>query len=228
MLRKINMVANDKLMVELNYTMNCYNQETKQALETLYNEKRNNSKKVPLLFTAPVELNMYELCDVGYDTFVVYSYVDTMVSANCLYKNTHNASCLCCGNQTSRHQGVGLSNGYRGDQYEPANSFYILDRKNKKLHYKVYCKYCYNKIFNTEPLYLLDKIDEIESIYYNRNGRSIKNADILANNDSTNSNIGPWKYRIDFSFENEKEVKNILNSICPESFTRGHFKTSIK
>lgn len=228
MLRKINMVANDKLMVEINYTMNCYNSETKKVLETLYNEKRNNSKKVPLLFTAPVELNIYELCDVGYDTFVVYSYVDTMVSANCLYKNTHNASCLCGGNKRLSHLGIDSPNNHRGEQYEPANSFYILDRKNKKLHYKVYCKYCYNKIFNTEPLYLLDKVDEIESIYYNRKKTSDKRIDILDNINSTNSNNGRLKYRIDFSFEDEKAMKNILNSVCPESFTRGHFKTSIK
>lgn len=172
MLRRINKIANNELKIELNYTMNCYNSETKLVLERIYNDKRNNAKDVPLLFTAPVELNIYELSDVGYDTMILYSYIDTMVTANCLNKNIKAES----------------------------KSSYILDRKNKKLHYKAYCKYCYNKIFNTEPLFLLDKIGDI---------------------------VGP-SYRIDFSFESDKEVKNILAMKCPESFTRGHYKTSIK
>lgn len=172
MLRRINKIANNELKIELNYTMNCYNSETKLVLERIYNDKRSNAKDVPLLFTAPVELNIYELSDVGYDTMILYSYIDTMVTANCLNKNTKAES----------------------------KSSYILDRKNKKLHYKAYCKYCYNKIFNTEPLFLLDKIGDI---------------------------AGP-SYRIDFSFESDKEVKSILSGTCPESFTRGHYKTSIK
>lgn len=197
-LRKINKAANEKLKVELNYTMNCYNAETKLVHENLYNEKRKNAGEVPLLFTAPVELNIYELSEVGYDTFIVYSYIDTMVTANCLHKN------LVGANTIRPHR--------KGELYEPTCKYrfnfenvhdyssYIIDRKGKKLHYKTYCKYCYNKIFNTEPLYLLDKIDELNEL----------------------------SYRIDFSFETENEVRDILNKKIPESFTRGHFKNSIK
>lgn len=190
-LRKINMVKNDKLMVELNYTMNCYNVETKNLFTELYNEKRKNANDVPLHFTAPVELNIYELSDVGYDTIILYSYIDTMVAANCIYKNS-----------IAKHSD--LTHCKHRFDFNNVNNYssYVLDRKNKKLYYKTYCKYCYNKIFNTEPMYLLDKIDEIETY--------------------------EMKYRIDFSFENENQIRDILNMKCPESFTRGHFKNSIK
>lgn len=187
MLRKINKAANEKLKVELNYTMNCYNAETKTVYENLYNEKRKNAKEVPLLFTAPVELNTYELSEVGYDTMVAYSYIDTMVTANCLRKNISEPIC---------------KNRFNFENVHDFSS-YIIDRKGKKLHYKTYCKYCYNKIFNTEPLYLLDKID-------------------------CRGGLCEPAYRIDFSFESESEVRNILNKKIPESFTRGHFKNSIK
>lgn len=214
-LRKINKVANDKLKVELNYTMNCYNDETKKVYQNLYNEKRENASVVPLLFTAPVELNIYELSEVGYDTMIVYSYIDTMVSANCLRKNL-------AVSDTSRLARKGELNEptkRRGELNEPTCKYkfnfenvhdfssYIIDRKGKKLHYKTYCKYCYNKIFNTEPLYFLDKIDELKTI---------------------GEKLHEPAYRIDFSFETENEVRDILNKKIPESFTRGHIKNSIK
>ena len=191
MLRKINRSANQNLMIELNYTMNCYNDVTKKVLETLYNEKRNNATEVPLLFTAPLELNTYELSEVGYDTLILYSYIDTMVSANCLKKNLNLGTCI---------------NRFNFNSVQDFSS-YIIDRKGKKLYFKTYCKYCYNKIFNTDPLFLLDKIEEIKK---GELGSSLS------------------KYRIDFSFENEKEVKDILSMKCPNSFTRGHYKNTIK
>lgn len=202
-LRKINKAANEKLKVELNYTMNCYNAETKLVHENLYNEKRKNASEVPLLFTAPVELNIYELSEVGYDTFIVYSYIDTMVTANCLRKNL--AAYEPANRRGELHE---LICKYRFN-FENVHDFssYIIDRKGKKLRYKIYCKYCYNKIFNTEPLYLLDKIDEL-----------VPRADT----------VRPSSYRLDFSFETENEVRDILNKKIPESFTRGHFKNSIK
>ena len=243
MLRRINRAANKKLLVELNYTMNCYNRETKLVHETLYNEKRENVKDVPLLFTAPLELNVYELSDVGYDTFVLYSYIDTMVTANCLRKNTemkdiqgahiarpyevaHIARPYEVARIARPHNGAHITrsetigtmqceplckNRYNFNEVQDFTS-YIIDRKGEKLYYKTYCKYCYNKIFNTTPLYLIDKVDEIEDMYKK----------YLVDSKSA------LKYRLDFSFENENEVKNILSMKKPDEFTRGHFKTSIK
>ena len=208
MLRAINKSTNPSLKVELNYTMNCYNQETKNLYETLYRNKRKNGNNIPLTFTAPVELNIYEISDVGYDILILYSYIDTMVSANCLRKNTKKVDDSLCQNRFNFNKAYDYSS-------------YIIDRKGKKLYYKTYCKYCYNKIFNTEPLYLIDKIEELESIYK----ENLENQ--LVDSDSkTYSNN--FKYRIDFSFENEKEVHDILSLKKPLAFTRGHFKQSIK
>ncbi len=227
MLRKINKANNEELKVELNYTMNCYNIETKQLYENLYNEKRNNVNEVPLLFTAPVELNTYELRDVGYDTMVLYSYIDTMVSANCLRKATTSIGTKIThavqNNSIKTKQITNKNNTIVADKtastiicknrfdFNRVKDFssYIIDRKGAKLHYKTYCKYCYNKIFNTEPLFLLDKAEEIL-------GANIMHPHSMAS------------FRIDFSFENEKEVENILKTKCPDSFTRGHIKNSIK
>ena len=196
LLRKINKVANKNLLVELNYTMNCYNIETKRLYEKLYNEKRENANDIPLFFTAPLELNIYELADVKYDTFILYSYIDTMVSANCLRKIENKDNC---------------KNRFDFEKVEDFDS-YIIDRKNKKLHYKSYCKYCYNKIFNTDPLYLLDKLGEF---------------DIDRIRDLSKNSLSSSFFRIDFSFENENEMKKILQKKCPDNFTRGHFKNSI-
>ena len=219
-LRKINKAANEKLKVELNYTMNCYNDETKKVHQNLYNEKRKNASEVPLLFAAPVELNIYELLEVGYDTFIVYSYIDTMVTANCLRKNLVGAEA------TKMHR--------RGEACEPACKYrfnfenvhdfssYIIDRKGKKLYYKTYCKYCYNKIFNTEPLYLLDKIDELKFME-----PLARRSELYESATRRGEHCEP-AYRIDFSFETENEVRSILNKKIPESFTRGHIKNSIK
>ncbi len=237
MLRKINKVANEKLKVELNYTMNCYNNMTKNVFENMYNIKRKNAKTVPLLFTAPVELNIYELSVVGYDTMILYSYIDTMVSANCLKKNLNLGTGYIIGkkgtlfknvkNQDNTTKNSICKNRFNFNKVEDFSS-YIIDRKGKKLHYKTYCKYCYNKIFNTEPLYLLDKIDELGSALINFNKSVDKKYIEKDNSDLTSGINSKSSFRIDFSFENEKEVNNILNGICPDSFTRGHIKNSIK
>ena len=196
LLRKINKVKNEKLEVELNYTMNCYNIETKKVYSELYNEKRDNHKDVPLKFTAPLELNQYELKEVGYDTLIVYSYVDTMVSANCLRKNIKES----LDKDICKYR-FDFDKGFTKD-------LFLYDRLKKELHYKTYCKYCYNKIFNVSPLYLIDILDEI------------KLDEIL--DDSSYDNL-----RIDFSFEDSSKVKDIFNRKKPKDFTRGHIKNSI-
>ena len=247
MLRKINRSANQNLMIELNYTMNCYNDVTKKVLETLYNEKRNNATEVSLLFTAPLELNTYELSEVGYDTLILYSYIDTMVSANCLKKNLNLETGYIIGkkgtmfksvkNQDNTTKNSTCKNRFNFNKVEEFSS-YIIDRKGKKLYFKTYCKYCYNKIFNTDPLFLLDKIEEIKKLNIIGRDTDAKLRDTYESSRSYETckahyqkgELGATlsKYRIDFSFENEKEVKDILSMKCPESFTRGHYKNTIK
>lgn len=186
-LRKMNIISNKNIIVELNYTMNCYNNETKKVYEMLYNEKCNNNE-MKLRFTTPLELNNYEISDIKYDTIVVYGYVDTMVSANCIYKNTNKK---CYQDNANKNNTIVSTIGV------------LKDRKNKNLYYKTYCKYCYNKIFNTEPTYLIDIINEYSCFF-------------------------EMDKRIDFTFENENEVNEILQEKRPASFTRGHIKNGIK
>lgn len=187
-LRKINKISNKNLIVELNYTMNCYNSETKKVYEMLYNGKCENKSQL-LRFTSPLELNFHEIENIHYNTIVVYGYVDTMVTANCIYKNTNKKCYRDC-----------KSNGL----IAVLSTLGILkDRKNANLHYKTYCKYCYNKLFNVEPTYLIDIIDKY-------------------------SNSNEIDRRIDFTFENEDEVKEILQEKRPTNFTRGHIKKGIK
>ena len=202
-LRKISKASNKNLIIELNYTMNCYNSETKKIYEAIYNEKRANSNDVKLKFTAPVELNKYELADVMYDSVLVYGYIDTMVSANCLKKNI---------SSIKKSGEVSCKDRFNFENVENSSS-YIIDRHGKKLHYKTYCKYCYNKIFNVDPLYLLDIKDEIGL-------DRILSGNLNSNSDSS--------LRLDFTIENAKEVKDILSGIRPENFTRGHIKNTIK
>lgn len=195
-LRKLIFAKNKNLEIELNYTMNCYNKETKDLYTTLFNESLDRDKeglmKVALSFVTPVELNAHELNDVGYDTIVVYGYIDTMVSANCLRKNT-----LYCDKNAKICQ-----NRFDFDKVENNVSF-IKDRKNKELYYKTYCKYCYNKIFNTDVLYLLDMDLDFKNI------------------------------RLDFTIEDGKEVEKILMNLekrlpyTKKNFTRGHIKNTI-
>lgn len=188
-LRKIIFAKNENLEIELNYTMNCYNKETKDLYKRLYEEKNHQGM---LSFVAPVELNTHELYEVGYDTLLIYGYLDTMVTANCLRKDTlsNDKNVKLCGSR------------FDFDRAE-VNSSYIKDRKNKELHYKTYCKYCYNKIFNTDVLYLLDMDFDFENI------------------------------RLDFTIEDDREVEKILNALegrasyVPKNFTRGHIKNTI-
>ena len=220
---------------------------TKKVLKTLYNEKRNNATEVPLLFTAPLELNTYELSDVGYDTMVLYSYIDTMVSANCLKKNLNLGTGYIIGKKgtlfkNAKNKASIEKNNICIDHFNFNNvqdfSSYIIDRKGKKLYFKTYCKYCYNKIFNTEPLFLLDKIEEIKKLNIlgiNTNAKLTETYESPRSNEPCKAHCQKGElcetlsnYRIDFSFENEKEVKDILSMKCPDSFTRGHYKNTIK
>lgn len=151
-----------------------------------------------------------------------------MVTANCLRKNLAWVDTIHTPRR-GEHCEPTCKNRFNFENVHDFSS-YIIDRKGKKLHYKTYCKYCYNKIFNTEPIYLLDKIDEI--ILRSCNSRlqmqESVGTDIIRLPRSGECLQSPSSYRLDFSFETENEVRDILNKKIPESFTRGHFKNSIK
>lgn len=190
LLRRIKYLKN--INIELDYTMNIYNKLAREVYdELLLNAIKNNiednlNKKNH--YVAPVELNKFELKKLTFDTIVVYGFLPTMVSSNCIRKNTYEANC---------------KNRFNNKNVETNNS-YIIDRQNKRINYKTYCKYCYNKIFNAYPIYLLD-LDEIRNL---------------------DKNI---ELRFDFTIETEKEIEDIIiNNIRPKEFTRGHFINTIK
>jgi len=142
--------------------------------------------------TAALELNFRELQDVGLENseLVIYGYLPMMVSAQCIQKTT---------------------TGCKHTQGRIA----FTDRYQKTFVAKNQCDYCYNVIYNTSPLVLLDQRKEIEE-------------------------LAPKALRLHFTIEDQKQVKDTLDLYervfaykedsleFKEDFTRGHFKRGIK
>lgn len=143
-------------------------------------------------FTAPLELNYRELEELGCEQseLVVYGYLQMMVSAQCIHKTTEKCT----------HQ-----SGYTK----------MIDRYNKQFTAKNCCDYCYNIIYNAEPLCLLEQKEEILQ-------------------------LNPRELRLHFTIENGEETEKILNQFADvfvknkeikafeKAFTRGHFKRGVK
>ena len=143
-------------------------------------------------YTAPVEENYKELrrLNISDGTLIVYGYQPMMISAGCIKKNTD--GCV--------HQ---------------KEVSYLTDRYQKKFAVKNYCKYCYNILYNSAPLMLIQQKEEIEK-------------------------LNPSSLRLDFSLESEKEVKEILSlyedvfvmnkeiKMSGTDYTNGHFKRGVK
>lgn len=143
-------------------------------------------------FTAPVELNVKELknLDISDAALIVYGYQPVMFSAGCIQKNTDKCS----------HQ---------------ESITYLTDRYQKKFAVKNYCHCCYNVIYNSSPLMLLNNKEDIEY-------------------------LNPAALRLDFTLESAKETKAILDmytrtfcygeavDISGMDYTRGHFKRGVK
>lgn len=91
--------------------------------------------------TAPLELNVRELQDVGLDQseLVVYGNLPMMISAQCIQKTTG---------------GCTKKRGRRS----------FVDRYQKEFYVKNQCVPCYNVIYNTEPLMLTDQYEEIKHL----------------------------------------------------------------
>lgn len=143
-------------------------------------------------FTTPVELNFAEVKELGCSDsdFIVYGHLPLMTSAQCVVKNT-----VGCTKKTK--------------QYE------LKDRYNKNFIVRNYCKYCYNVIYNADPISLLGNKKEIIALH-------------------------PRNIRLDFTIENANEVKEVLEAYIASylhnessqlkmnNFTKGHFKRGIE
>ena len=139
-----------------------------------------------------MELNFREIQEVGLEQseLVVYGYFPMMISAQCV-KNTIEGC--------KKHKDI----------------MFIKDRYNKSFAVKNNCDYCYNIIYNTEPVVLTDQKTEIIE-------------------------LGPKAIRLHFTIESKEAMRNMLalyesvfcqgeKAVEPNiSFTRGHFKRGIK
>lgn len=142
--------------------------------------------------TASLELNYKELKEVGLENseLVVYGHFPMMVSAQCITKTTKG-----CKHQKGR--------------------VVFTDRFHKEFTAKNLCDYCYNMIFNTAPVVLVDQREEIED-------------------------LSPKAIRLHFTIEQKEKTNQVLElykkvfiekKLVEEpdmEFTRGHFKRGIK
>ena len=109
---------------------------------------------------------------------LVYGHLPMMVSANCIQRTS--------------------------DRCDHRNRILRLrDRMQKDMPVRCYCKYCYNQIFNAEPLVLYDLEGDVRV-------------------------LDPESVRYDFSIESENEVRKILSGAVPAAMTRGHFRHGIE
>ena len=137
--------------------------------------------------TLPLELNRKELADRGCEgsELVVYGHAPLMVTAGCI-KKTEN---IC-----NHREGL----------------VYMTDRKRKRFPVKTLCKSCCNIIYNGEPLYLLDQMEEVTA-------------------------LKPASVRMEFTIEprqRQRELTQILqsgwqNRPTDAAFTRGHFRRGV-
>ena len=141
--------------------------------------------------TLPYELNLHELQDRGLDgtdTLIVYGKIPLMLSAQCTKKNT--GGCL-------------KKNGTPG-VFSPAYSR-LADRKGAVFAEDSRCLLCYTVIYNSVPLWLLDRIPD-----------------------------GISRVRLNFTDETEKEMLAVLHAFSERkqpaegSFTRGHFTRGVE
>lgn len=142
--------------------------------------------------TVPLELNSKELKSRGVheSEWIVYGYLPMMISAQCIHKTMEKC-----------------------DKNEQV--LQIKDRMKKHFYVKNCCRYCYNIIYNSQPLVLLDRSKEI-------------------------NDLSPRSVRLHFTFENKEEALSIVNRMiqafvyqkeqknpCKE-FTRGHFNRGVE
>ncbi len=119
----------------------------------------------------------------------IYGDIPVMTTAGCIKKTTNK----CDGKNDSEYR--------------------IKDRMNNYMQVMVNCRYCYNSIYNSVPLYLGDDLSALYNMKINH-------------------------FSIRFTMENEIETKDILdrienslkgkaNNTLKTDFTRGHFKRGV-
>ncbi len=142
--------------------------------------------------TLPLELNGRELGLRGSreSEMLVYGYLPLMVTAGCLHKTMN-----CCRQKTELWK--------------------LSDRYQKEFPVLNYCRFCYNVIYNCEPLSLLGNREEVEK-------------------------LAPKSLRLCFTMEEKDRIQEVLNRFVEvycqgkpyvptgEAFTRGHLKRGVE
>ena len=142
--------------------------------------------------TLPLELNEKELRARGCrdSEMIVYGYLPLMVTAGCLHKTMRQ-----CRKKTEL--------------------WTLTDRYKKEFPVLNYCRYCYNVIYNCEPLSLLGSSKEVDR-------------------------IAPGSLRLCFTIEDAKQVQKLLKQYVevycyhreyqPDgfAFTKGHLKRGVE
>lgn len=142
--------------------------------------------------TLPLELNAEELklLGCGDSELFAYGYIPLMVTANCLHKTM-------------------------GKCRKQREIWQLADRYKKEFPVVNECRWCYNVIYNCEPLSLLGNKREVED-------------------------ISPKSLRLSFVMEDDSQIRRILNQYVevffhdigtgrPDgAFTRGHLKRGVE
>lgn len=139
-------------------------------------------------FTMPFELTMYEmdeLADMAGCEFIIYTHIPLMVSAQCVRHNTDECAVLS-GNKTKINAALSIE-----------------DKKKRKFTAINYCKYCYNIIYQTKPLYL----KKYEKLLREK---------------------GVSSFRYDFTFEDKETVKEILSGRYKGEYDEGHMLSGVE
>ncbi len=181
-------------IISLDWSLNIYNNETKNVL---CNFLKEFVPETNIYTTYNLEQNIKELEALSSDDLIFYGYVPVMISSNCILKSE--GKCLYPDRNFDSLDSIKLNENISTSAHTT-----LIDRKGETLNIKTYCKYCYNQIFNPEPIFLCDMRDDIKNINY--------------------------KYeRYDFTFETSDELKRILErEERPLKFTRGHIKRGIE
>lgn len=142
-------------------------------------------------FTVPLELNRSEIAKLGVEEgeLIIYGYLPVMISAQCVTNTAFGCK---------KREGTVV----------------LTDRLNNPFTVRNRCRECYNVIYNSSPLYLLDQGRELQE-------------------------LGCHAVRLQFSTEDAAETRQILEKYhqiftenrrqveLPDKYTRGHFKRGI-
>ena len=142
--------------------------------------------------TLPLELNEKELKMRGSQEseLLIYGYLPLMTTAGCVHKTIEG----CDRKQEMR---------------------FLVDRYKKEFPTVNYCRYCYNILYNCEPLSLLNSVEEVRRIH-------------------------PESLRLSFTFESRERVRQVLSdavfAFCrgkkaerqAGGYTKGHLKRGVE